>query len=91
MSDNTASRGIRRLIPVSKFNDYHPDPSPAAIRWMIYINKDGFEECVVRRGRRILIDEEAYFKWLDRQSSKSKLQLALPLNCTPWRRNGTNK
>ena len=55
-----------RLIPIPQFNDYHPDPSPAAIRWMIHTNKDGFLECVVRRGRRILIDEDAYYRWLRR-------------------------
>jgi hypothetical protein len=59
---------VRRLIPIPKFNDYHPDPTPAAIRWMIFTNKDGFNRCVVRRGRRVLIDELEYFNWLDEQS-----------------------
>ena len=59
---------IRRLIPVAQFNKFHPDPSPAALRWMIFTNKNGFERCVVRRGRRVLIDEREYFRWLDEQS-----------------------
>ena len=80
MSDNSENEGIRRLIPVSKFNDYHPDPSPSAIRWMIFTNKDGFEECVVRRGRRVLIDEEAYFKWLAKYSAKNKRKRCPPFN-----------
>ena len=60
---------IRRLIPVSKFNDYHPDQIPAALRWMIFTNKNDFNQCVVRRGRRALIDEMKYFRWLDEQNS----------------------
>lgn len=65
---------IRRLIPIPKFNDYHPDPSPAALRWLVFTNKDGFESCVVRRGKRVLIDEAAYFEWLDKQNEKARRQ-----------------
>jgi len=57
-----------RLIPVAKFNDYHPDPTPSALRWMIFTNKNGFDRCVVRRGRRVLIDETEYFRWLREQN-----------------------
>lgn len=63
---------IRRLIPVPHFNDYHPDPSPSAIRWMIFTNKNGFNRCVVRRGRRVLIDEVEYFRWLEEINTKSE-------------------
>ena len=59
---------IRRLIPVPKFNEFHPDPTPAALRWLIFTNKNGFDRCVVRRGRRVLIDEIAYFQWLEDQN-----------------------
>ena len=59
---------VRRLIPVPKFNDYHPDPTPAALRWMIFTNKNDFNRCIVRRGKRVLIDENEYFRWLDEQN-----------------------
>ena len=59
---------VRRLIPVPKFNDYHPDPTPAALRWMIFTNKNDFNRCIVRRGKRVLIDEIEYFRWLDEQN-----------------------
>jgi hypothetical protein len=68
MAEEKKSHGVRRLIPVPKFNDYHPDPTPAAIRYLVFTNKDGFCRCVVRRGRRVLIDEEQYFAWLDDQN-----------------------
>lgn len=66
------SEEVRRLIPVPKFNNFHPDPSPAAIRWLIFKNKDDFRRCVVRRGRRVLIDEPEYFRWLAEQNGKGK-------------------
>lgn len=59
---------VRRLIPIPQFNKFHPDPSPAALRWMVFTNKNGFARCIVRRGRRVLIDEHEYFRWLDEQS-----------------------
>lgn len=72
MSESQQQTQVRRLIPIPKFNDYHPDPSPAALRWLVFTNKDGFESCVVRRGRRVLIDEAAYFEWLEKHSRKIK-------------------
>ncbi len=72
MSDprKTGIVNIRRLIPIPQFNDYHPDPSPAALRWLIFTNKDDFNNCVVRRGRRVLIDEDAFFIWIDKNNKK---------------------
>jgi hypothetical protein len=54
----------RRLIPLVMFNNYYPDPSPAGLRWLIFKNVDDFRRCVVKRGRRVLIDEQEYFRWL---------------------------
>ena len=72
MSHEDQEGKVRRLIPVPQFNKYHPDPTPAALRWLIFTNKDGFLCCVVRRGRRVLIDEEAYFQGLDEQNKRIK-------------------
>ena len=62
----------RKLIPIPQFNDYHPDPTPAALRWLIFTNKDDFKRCLVRRGRRVLIDEAEYFRWLDETSGSNR-------------------
>lgn len=59
---------VRRLIPVARFGEYYPDPTPSALRWLIYANVRGFRRCVVRRGRRVLIDEGEYFRWLEEQN-----------------------
>ncbi len=55
----------RRLIPLLRFNDFYPDPSVKALRWLRFTNQNNFnEECVVLRGRRVLICEESYFNWI---------------------------
>lgn len=70
-SQNDQTPGfIRRLIPVQQFNEYHPDPSPAALRWLIFTNRKDFKRCVVRRGHRLLIDEQEYFRWLDENNKQ---------------------
>lgn len=53
-----------RLIPVIKWNDYYEWPSIRAIRNLIFWNKNNFDTEVIRRmGRRVFIDEEAFFNW----------------------------
>jgi hypothetical protein len=59
-----------RLIPLVQFNKYYPDPTPAALRWLLFTKAAGFERCIVRRGRRILIDEAEYFRWLKSRNEK---------------------
>ncbi len=54
----------RRLIPVTKWKDYHPWPPIGGLRHLIfYENTNGFKSCVVRCGRRVLIDENKFFEW----------------------------
>ncbi len=56
----------RRLIPVSRWNHFHPWPTQAGLRYLIFhANKNGFHKVVRRNGRRVLIDEQAFFKWID--------------------------
>lgn len=53
-----------RLIPVPKWNDYHVWPPVGGLRHLIFYEKsNGFSSCVVRIGRRVLIDEEKFFEW----------------------------
>ena len=63
----------RRLIPVSKWPEFHPWPSVSALRWIIFHGaKNGFESCVRRIGRRVLIDEEAFFAWVEERDQQQK-------------------
>lgn len=65
---NPSATVTRKLIPVTKWKDYHPWPPIGGLRHLIfYENTNGFSHCVVRLGRRVLIDEERFFEWADTQ------------------------
>ena len=58
-----------RYIPVTKWNNYHPWPPPGGLRYLIFNGrKNGFEACLVRVGRRILINEMLFFVWIKKQN-----------------------
>jgi hypothetical protein len=59
---------LRRYIPVAKWGQYHPWPSVGGLRYLIFNGRiNGFDACVVRIGRKILIDESAFFDWIRKQ------------------------
>lgn len=61
----------RNFIPASQWNKHHDWPPQGGLRHLIFNAKaNGFEQCVRRVGRRVLIDEEAFFKWVDEQQAK---------------------
>lgn len=54
-----------RYIPVTKWSEYHPWPALGGLRHLIFNAKTtGFDKVIVRAGRRILIDEKAFFEWM---------------------------
>lgn len=54
-----------RFIPLTKWNEYHEWPSTSGLRHLVfYEDTNGFHKCVKRVGRRVLIDEKAFFEWL---------------------------
>ena len=57
----------RRLIPASKWHQYHPWPTQAGLRDLILkAHRHGLEFAIRRVGRRVLIDETGFFAWVDR-------------------------
>jgi len=53
-----------KLIPVTKWNNEHPWPPIGGLRHLIFnAEKNGFSKCVMRIGRRVLIDEDRFFEW----------------------------
>ncbi|HAT2069220.1 TPA: hypothetical protein I8Z98_001219 [Legionella pneumophila] len=55
-------------IPVPHWDRYHDWPSIAALRNLIFNKKtNGFENVVVKVGKRVLIDEAAFFEWIASQ------------------------
>ena len=57
-----------RLIPVTRWNHYHDWPPAGGLRYLIFnAKKNGFDKVIKRCGRRILIDEQAFFEWVESQ------------------------
>lgn len=53
-----------RLIPVKEWSEFYPWPSEGGLRHLIFhAQKNGFKECIVRVGRRVLIDEDKFHQW----------------------------
>ncbi len=53
-----------RLIPVTEWNNHHSWPPPGGLRWLVFNEQlNGFDRVVLRVGRRVLIDEAAFFEW----------------------------
>ncbi len=65
MNDNLYKECQTRFIPVTQWNKYHVWPSQSGLRYYAFHSKtNGFDAVLKRIGRRILIDEQAFFKWV---------------------------
>ncbi len=63
----------RTLLTVNQFADKHPAFSVGGLRWQIFNSaSNGLDasEAIVRLGKRVLIDEERYFQWIDGQQER---------------------
>jgi hypothetical protein len=67
-------RYVNRLIPVGNWAHEHAWPSEGGLRHLIFHGaKNGFSRAIVRVGRRVLIDERAFFNWArSRQQLEAK-------------------
>ena len=69
MNENIKSR----LIPLTKWSQFHLWPPIGGLRHLVfYAETNGFWQCIKRAGKRILIDEKAFFEWVDRQNPSQK-------------------
>jgi len=60
-----------RLIPVTKWNDYHIWPPIGGLRHLIFNKKtNGFDRVLRKVGRRLLIDEASFREWIEWQQSR---------------------
>jgi hypothetical protein len=58
-----------RLIPVPDWNKHHPWPPQGGLRHLIFNKKtNGFSAAFKRVGRRILVDEAAFFDCVEKQN-----------------------
>jgi hypothetical protein len=52
-----------RLIPLTDWNEYHPWPPVGGLRHLnFHKNTNGFSPAFKKVGRRVLIDERAFFE-----------------------------
>jgi len=68
----------RTLLTVRQFSDKHPAFTQGAIRNLIFLSENrktskgtiegnGLNVALVRIGRKVLIDEEKFFQWINEQ------------------------
>ncbi|MCP4600485.1 MAG: DNA-binding protein [Proteobacteria bacterium] len=56
----------RRLLTVRELCTEHPWPSESGLRWLNFNAKDnGLAGCIIRIGRRVLIDEKSFLVWAE--------------------------
>lgn len=59
----------RKFIPVTEWNKHHSWPPQGGLRHLIFhAEKTGFDKVIRRAGRRVLLDEAAFFTWMDEQN-----------------------
>ena len=67
------SQTANRLIPVPDWNKHHSWPPLGGLRHLIFHEKtNGFASAFKRVGRRVLIDEAAFFACVDKQNGSVK-------------------
>jgi hypothetical protein len=65
-----------QLRTVDQFCQEHPAFTPGGIRWLLFHRQsNGLESAVVRVGRRVFIDVERFFTWVDTQNRRVEQEL----------------
>ncbi len=63
----------KSLLTVRQFSERHPAFTQGSLRNLIFNAKtNGLDSALVRIGRKVLIDESAFFAWIDRQNGRAK-------------------
>ena len=63
----------RRFIPLTEWPKHHSWPPVGGLRHLVfYADQNGFDKVIRRAGRRVLIDEQAFFQWLEEQNGGQK-------------------
>ncbi len=62
----------KRIFTIKQLVERHPFLTENTIRWILYKNEAGLQECLIRNSRRIYIIEDAFFDFLLQKSQKYK-------------------
>lgn len=66
--------GAPVFLTLRMFCERHKAFSPGGMRHLLFHDPEGFREaCTARFGRRLLIDEAAFFEWLKSNRSRTNL------------------
>lgn len=69
----TTTEAKRHILTVQQFCQQHPAFSEGGMRWFLFHRKsNGLDKAVVKCGRRVLIDEDRFFQWLDEQNDREE-------------------
>lgn len=67
---NAISPTPPRLIPLTQWPSFHAWPPLGGLRHLVFNAKsNGFDACIRRVGKRILIDESRFFSWVADQNA----------------------
>jgi hypothetical protein len=59
------------LLTVKQFCQQHPAFTQGGVRWLLFNRQEnGLEHAVLKVGRRVLIDVDAFFGWIDEQNGR---------------------
>lgn len=73
MLQNDLKAKSTRYIPVPNWEKYHDWPRIGGLRNLIFNkHKNGFDKVVKKVGKRVLIDEAAFFEWVEQQGQGGK-------------------
>jgi hypothetical protein len=71
ISSSPQHAAARRLHTVQQFCQAHPAFTPGGLRWLLFHREtNGLKCAIVRVGRRLLIDEDKFFAWLETQQGQ---------------------
>ncbi len=64
------SENPTRFIPVPNWHKHHEWPPLGGLRSLIFNSRqNGFDKVIKRVGRRVLIDEAAFFAWVNEKNA----------------------
>ena len=62
----------KKIFTIKQLAERHPFLTENSVRWMLYKDEPGLEECLIRNSRRIFIDEDKFFEFLEKKSKEAK-------------------
>jgi hypothetical protein len=67
-----STENTRKIFSVRQLANRYEFLTENTIRWIIYKNEPGLEDCLIRISRRIYIDEDKFLEFLDEKSIETK-------------------